>query len=212
MGLSKLLPCRRRRQEKEEAKKRSTSINNTKPVAAAEQPSAKKSENIVDSPTVTNPSSHGEPVADPSNRVENKTDTLTQKSPELSISQRVWNRAYDELAGDKGTSGLVEDYVKLLPTATNPDGDVTVPAGEDFATEMKDPVRRQAVLKEAIQAGQKKIAKTEKITNTVGNVIGFVNKFKDVIDLAVSTNPQAALPWAGVCIGLQSLLNPAQQS
>lgn len=38
--------------------------------------------------------------------------------------------------------------------------------------------------------------------NAIGSFSSFVMKFKDVVDLAVGI-PQAALPWAGVCIGLQ---------
>lgn len=52
--------------------------------------------------------------------------------------------------------------------------------------------------------GKKRIHKSvgNAAANTVGKVSEFVLQFKDVIDLAVGTNPQAALPWAGVCIGL----------
>jgi hypothetical protein len=55
-------------------------------------------------------------------------------------------------------------------------------------------------MNDAIKAGQVKIAKVARATNAVGDVVNFVNKSKGVIDLAVSSNPQAPLPWAGVCI------------
>ncbi|KAJ6186531.1 hypothetical protein N7519_007832 [Penicillium mononematosum] len=135
-----------------------------------------------------------------------------KRSPDLSTSQIVWNRAYDELAKDKGTSDLVKNYMRIIPRATDPDGDVNEGVGDDILPDMNDPIRRQEILKDAIKAGQAKIARVEKSTNVVGNVVDFVNRFKGVIDVAVKANPQAALPWAGVCIGLQFLLNPAHAS
>ncbi|KAJ5738249.1 hypothetical protein N7493_001404 [Penicillium malachiteum] len=73
---------------------------------------------------------------------------------------------------------------------------------------------RQAVMESAVKAGQAKIEKSrcENLTGMMGNLVDFIFEFKDVIDLAVSVNPQAALPWAGICIGLQLLLNPSQVS
>lgn len=44
-------------------------------------------------------------------------------------------------------------------------------------------------MKSAIEAGQAKIAKSSKITTGVGNVIDFILRFKDVIDIAVKGNP-----------------------
>lgn len=138
---------------------------------------------------------------------------LAPKAPEtpgLAMSQRVWNRAYDELAEDVETAPLVQAYVKLLPRATNLDDDSTEPDDEHtnkFQAQMKSPGERQAVMKSTVEAGQAKIAKSSKITNGVGNVADFILRFKDVVNTAVKGNPQAALPWAGVCIGLQVRLS-----
>lgn len=189
MGLSKKLNRWRRRGEQtaqQDAGKRKSSQNYTLPATAAQEKTPKEP-NTQKLPPVTN--------------VPTELEAEAKENVNISISERVWNRAFDELANDEATSRLVEDYVRIIPRATNPDGSDT--AGDDLSGDMKDPVRRQMVLKEAIKAGQAKMAKAEKVTGAMGSVVKFVNKFKDVIDLAVSTNPQAALPWAGACIGLQ---------
>ena len=57
--------------------------------------------------------------------------------------------------------------------------------------------------------GRAKISRASKITNGVGDVAGFVLSVKGIIDLAVQSVPQAALPWAGVCVGLQVSSRPS---
>ena len=54
-----------------------------------------------------------------------------------------------------------------------------------------------------MEEGQAKISRASKITNGVGDVAGFVLSAKGLIDLAVQSMLQAALPWAGVCVGLR---------
>lgn len=89
--------------------------------------------------------------------------------------------------------------MKILPKAIDPDGS----AADEPSLEMDNPVQRQATLKTAVDRGRARIEKSSKVTDMVGGALGFINEIKGVIDLAVSGNPQAALPWAGVCIGLQ---------
>ncbi|OQE91251.1 hypothetical protein PENNAL_c0010G09750 [Penicillium nalgiovense] len=192
MVFSRLLPFQGRREKSkahpgaEEGRKDST--NNTAAAIAGKE--APKKTNPSTPPPIANVSSNtevGTGAQKPGNAPEEKG------SSDLSISQILWNRAYDELAKDKETSDLVENYMRIIPRVTDPDGDVNEGVGDDVLSDMDDPIRRQAILKDAIKAGQARIA-------------------KGVIDLAVKANPQAALPWAGVCIGLQFLLNSAQAS
>ncbi|KND93793.1 Vegetative incompatibility protein HET-E-1 [Tolypocladium ophioglossoides CBS 100239] len=65
-------------------------------------------------------------------------------------------------------------------------------------------------MKELVQIGQAKIATPSKLTKGVGDVAQFILSAKSMVDLAIENIPQAALPWAGVCVGLQILLNPAK--
>ncbi|KAK3364935.1 hypothetical protein B0T24DRAFT_683586 [Lasiosphaeria ovina] len=57
------------------------------------------------------------------------------------------------------------------------------------------------------------ISKASRITTGVGEVAGFILSAKGMVNLVLQSVPQAApaaLPWAGVCLGLQMLRNPAQ--
>ncbi|CAG8399702.1 unnamed protein product [Penicillium salamii] len=63
-----------------------------------------------------------------------------------------------------------------------------------------------------VESGRKKVEKSAKATERVGDFANGVLQCKAVVDLAVQNVPQAALPWAGVCIGLQILCNPAKES
>ncbi|KAK0628670.1 hypothetical protein B0T17DRAFT_523403 [Bombardia bombarda] len=72
---------------------------------------------------------------------------------------------------------------------------------------------RQQHMKELVQRGQEKISKASRITTGVGDVADFILSAKAMVDTVIQSVPQAApaaLPWAGVCIGLQILRNPAQ--
>ena len=68
---------------------------------------------------------------------------------------------------------------------------------------MKDPVKRQETMQELVKSGRAKVEKSSKITQGLGDFANGVLQCKGLVDLAIQNIPQAALPWAGVCIGLQ---------
>ncbi|KAK4243435.1 hypothetical protein C7999DRAFT_36231 [Corynascus novoguineensis] len=104
-----------------------------------------------------------------------------QQAPALSVSQTFWNAAYDCLEEDTDTAELVR--------------------ATDLSVELKDPNQRQIHLRKLTEKGQVKISTSSKIIIEVGDVVQFILSVKPTIDAAVRNNPQAALPWAGVCIG-----------
>ncbi|KAL6834442.1 WD40 repeat-like protein [Trichoderma camerunense] len=69
---------------------------------------------------------------------------------------------------------------------------------------------RQMFMKTLVEEGLAKISTPSKVTKGVGDVAQFIISAKGLIDAAIQNIPQAALPWAGICIGLQILLNPAK--
>ncbi|KAL2133700.1 hypothetical protein VTI74DRAFT_1876 [Chaetomium olivicolor] len=79
-----------------------------------------------------------------------------------------------------------------------------------MSAELKDPIQRQMRMRELVENGQAKISTPSKITKGVGDVAEFILSAKPMIDMAIQNIPQAALPWAGVCVGLQIILNPAK--
>lgn len=80
----------------------------------------------------------------------------------------------------------------------------TVASGAgDISTELKDLAKRQKYMEDLVKKGQSKVTTVSKISKGVGDVAQFVLSAKGMIDAAIQNIPQAALPWAGVCIGLQ---------
>jgi len=142
----------------------------------------------------------------------------TEQSPALSPSQELWNAAYDSLAKgednaeDKGTAedkDIVEDqdivklvkcYVKTLETILSAEASSDA---DSVAAGLEDKSKRQTHMRRLVKEGQAKISTPSKISKGVGDVAQFILSAKDMIDAAVKNIPQAALPWAGVCVGLQ---------
>lgn len=135
-------------------------------------------------------------------------DPTQQQSPALSTSQRLWNAAYDSL--EKDTAELVGSYMKTLEEVLR--SETPEPSAADISAELKDPAKRQIYMKELVEKGGAKISKASNITKGVGQVASFVLSAKGIIDLAIQNIPQAApaaLPWAGVCVGLQVSIRPS---
>ena len=129
------------------------------------------------------------------------TESAQQQIPVLSTSQRLWNTAYDSLEDDKDTAELVRSYVKTLGKALV--AKASKPSAANVSSKLKDPAKRQIHMKRLVEKGQAKISTVSKITKGVGDVAHFILSAKNMIDMAIQNVPQAALPWAGVCVGLQ---------
>lgn len=120
----------------------------------------------------------------------------------IPTSQRLWNAAFDALESEN--PDLVKSYLKILRTVlTDTSLDDASAADDDTATALHDPAARQMHMKKLVHAGQPKITRASKVTNWLGTVADTILSVKGIIDLAVQSSPQAALPWAGVCVGLQ---------
>lgn len=125
-----------------------------------------------------------------------------QQTPTLSASERLWNSAYDRLETDDAE--LVGSYVETLEKVLG--GEAHEPSSADLSAKLKDPTLRQRHMRELVQRGQEKIPKASQITTGVGEVADFILSAKEMVDLVLQSVPQAApaaLPWAGVCLGLQ---------
>ncbi|KAM7208838.1 hypothetical protein V8F06_014919, partial [Rhypophila decipiens] len=160
----------------------------------------------------TRATDHQQPAATlqtplPAPSVEPQAELKTIESTEQP-SQRLWDAAYDSLAENKDTAELVRSYMETLEKVL---GDKTCElSAVEISASLKDPSQRQAHMRKLIEEGQAKLSTSSKIRQGVGDVVQFVLSAKGMIDLAIQNIPQAALPWAGVCIGLRILLNPIQ--
>jgi hypothetical protein len=204
MGLSKVFPCLKSKEEKGKQKQRDKLKLKDKNEKEKQGASGANTSSTPDKPPVIPPIN---PVSSEDNGTEAPKeeppdeDEDEDEDPTRSISRRVWNRAYDELADGDDTKKLVEAYAKIIKKARNPDPNPSASDDEDIE-DMKDPIQRDKVMREALKSGQERVYKSTALSNAVGRVSSFVLKFKDVIDFAVGNIPQAALPWAGVSIGL----------
>lgn len=74
---------------------------------------------------------------------------------------------------------------------------------DDILAEVKDPNKRQKHMEYLVEEGQIKIAATSRTIENVDIVMKYTKKAKGIIDAAIGNIPQAALPWAAICLGLQ---------
>ncbi len=121
------------------------------------------------------------------------------------MSEKLWNAAYDSLETDNAE--LVILYVKTLDVVLGANPGVA--PDTNISAELYNPTKRQMHMRRMVEEVQAKISKASKIMNGVGDVAGFVLSVKGLIDLAVQSVPQAALRWAGVCVGLQVTSRPS---
>ncbi|KAG2002803.1 hypothetical protein GB937_009449 [Aspergillus fischeri] len=126
---------------------------------------------------------------------------------ELTTSQILWNEAYDSLYVEE--AALVKSYVKVMAKNLQPE---ETGGADGVLAEMDDPVERQLAMEKLVRDGVQKIARTSAVAKGVGVVADGFLKAKGLIDTAIGNIPQAALPWAGVCVVLQVLINPMQAS
>ncbi|EHK47241.1 hypothetical protein TRIATDRAFT_217787 [Trichoderma atroviride IMI 206040] len=136
--------------------------------------------------------------------VEAEAEPAEQQHASLSKSQELWNAAYDSLAQSEDTAKLVRSYIKTLTTVL-----MTKLSDIEVSANINDRTKRQDLMRELVESGQAKVSKTSTGTNGVSGTAQFIVSAKGLVDAAVRNIPQAALPWAGVSIGLQILMNPA---
>lgn len=132
------------------------------------------------------------------------TEFAAQQAYALPTSRRLCNDAYDSLENDNNTAGLVKAYVKTLTMVLRAEKapDTSASRVSDVSNELKNLTKRQMHVRTLVEEGQAKVFTASNITEAVGDVAQFILSAKGLVNLAIQNIPQAALPWAGVCVGL----------
>jgi hypothetical protein len=128
-----------------------------------------------------------------------------------SISERIWNEAYDRLK--KKEPRLVNAYEKVLTEKIN-NGEVGTEGSylDSNLVEQTSKGKRKRQMELLVNASMQKTEREREIKEDVGSAIKGILLFKDLVGQAVSTIPQAVLAWAGVSLAMQVRLSARLQS
>jgi len=127
-----------------------------------------------------------------------------------SLPEQLWDRAYDGLKVKE--KALVQAYEKILSCALRGHGVVSPEdESEQNDIEQKNVHARRNQMYQLICAGLDKIARQARAKENLDEGMKLVLTLKDMISTGLQVAPQAALPWAGVCVALQ-VSQPANRS
>lgn len=124
----------------------------------------------------------------------------------LSESQKLWDAAFSSIEESPEGRELAQKYLKILGNTLG-DGDDDAHLDDDGAESGPGTATvRQQDMVQLVRTGLKKVEKASKITKTMGSFAEAILAAKPLADLVIQAVPHtapAALPWAGVCAGLQ---------
>lgn len=110
--------------------------------------------------------------------------------------ESIWNEAYDSLKVEEPK--LVQAYEKILSIRLNEDHE-----SDKNIIQAQNASLRRAQMYQLIDNGLKKTAHEAIIKGSLGTVMQVVDATKKLIGDAIKDIPQAALPWAVVCVSLE---------
>lgn len=162
--------------------------------------------------TDTSPTQYSdEEIVLPKTTTKSKPQIAVQATP-VSESQELWNAAFQSIEETPEGKELAQKYLKILGTTLGDAGN-NVCLADNSAAESDEPdaaTIRQRDMINLVRTGLKKVEKSTKITNTMAAFAEAVLAAKPLADFVIQIVPHAApaaLPWAGVCAGLQVSTN-----
>lgn len=121
-----------------------------------------------------------------------------------SPSERLWDRAYDELKDKESKeSELMDAYEKVMAHILKK-GDLSPTAPEPDENEIEtDLAARRLQMNKLVDDGLKKTEKLANVMKGIGGAIQVIDSVKETIGKGIESVPCAGIAWAGVCIALQ---------
>ncbi|OCK96437.1 uncharacterized protein K441DRAFT_430711, partial [Cenococcum geophilum 1.58] len=125
----------------------------------------------------------------------------------------LWDRAYDELKDKESKeSELMDAYEKVMAHILKK-GDLSPTAPEPDENEIEtDLAARRLQMNKLVDDGLKKTEKLANVMKGIGGAIQVIDSVKETIGKGIESVPCAGIAWAGVCIALQILKAPADET
>ncbi|KAH6652126.1 NACHT domain-containing protein [Truncatella angustata] len=151
------------------------------------------------------------PTPIPQASAEPTSTTIPASSKHLQssgIQERLWATSFEEL--EKTKPELVKAFRRVIYTKVNqpnltPNGPLK--HGEE---DSRDPTPEE--LERWIKDGLLRNERAASVQKGIGVVVQVVGPAKHIMNLVVQAVPQATIPWAGICLGLEILSNPSNES
>lgn len=158
--------------------------------------------------SVGEPSHQSPPLAPAEPGIDASPSTLGLESTIPTLQARLWNGAYDALKEDDPK--LINAYETILSARLKEIqgiNDEPLAANDISAS----PEKRCKQMHAIAQYGLNKSVKTASVAEKAEQGFQMFASVKSIITTALQSVPQAAVPWAGVCMGLEILASPVTQ-
>lgn len=121
--------------------------------------------------------------------------------PLPTLQKRLWNEAYDQV---KENEPKVVDRFEELVSAELRRNKAESSAPESTENEIKDTWETRSLqMQQLVRDGLDRTRKEASIKQEVNDGLQIVQTVRGVIDKAVNAAPEAAVAWAGICLGLE---------
>ncbi|KAL5087753.1 hypothetical protein Trisim1_007409 [Trichoderma cf. simile WF8] len=143
----------------------------------------------------------------PDSTLDPATDARSEKEKSAQlVPETIWDRAYDALKTDD--AALVQAYERILSSKLQN----TEAAADANVINQHDKDKRRSQMHQLVRNGLNKISQETKAKSLVGSVLQTVNLAQNIVSEVVRDVPQAAIPWAAVCLSLELLTNPISET
>ena len=121
-----------------------------------------------------------------------------------SPSERLWDRAYDELKDKESKESKWVDAYEKIMTRVLKKGDLSPTASEPDENEIEtDLAARRLQMNKLVEDGLKKTEKLANVMKGIGSAIRVIDSVKETIGKGIESVPYAGIAWAGACLALQ---------